>query len=143
MVNQTSSFKACPQCQTPAQIDAPYCGRCGHQFQTQFGNYQQPPASYYRPNPNWGLGYGAQPDSNKLLITILLWFFLGHFGAHRFYLGHTSTAVTMLILEFVGLATICLIVGYFVLLGIAVWWIVDLVMMLTGQLRPVDGSRLV
>src|SRR5690349_7971161 len=137
MVNQTSGFKSCPQCQTPAHLDAPYCGRCGHQFQTQFGNWQQPQnAPYYRPNPNWTPYYGAQPDSNKLLITILLWFFLGHFGAHRFYLGYTSTAVTMLLLEVVGFATICILVGYFFLLAVAVWWIIDLVMMLTGQLRP-------
>ncbi|QGQ46631.1 TM2 domain-containing protein [Metabacillus sediminilitoris] len=31
-------------------------------------------------------------------ITFLFWFFLGTFGAHRFYLGQTGYAVAMLLL---------------------------------------------
>jgi TM2 domain-containing membrane protein YozV len=78
-----------------------------------------------------------------MLITLLLWFFVGHFGAHRFYLGHVNTAVIMLVLYLIGWATICLVVGWFALVAVWIWWIVDLIQILTGQLRPIDGSRLV
>ena len=39
-------------------------------------------------------------ESNKKSVGVafLLWFFLGMFGAHRFYLGQTGTAIVMLLL---------------------------------------------
>ena len=49
----------------------------------------------------------------------------------------------MLLLEVVGWVTICFFVGYFILLAVTIWWIVDLIQMLTGNLRHIDGSRLV
>ncbi len=49
----------------------------------------------------------------------LLWFFLGGFGAHRFYLGKTGTAVTQLIITLIGCFTL------FPLIITGIWWIVD------------------
>lgn len=45
-------------------------------------------------------------DANKksLLVAYLLWWFLGWFGAHRFYLKRTASAVVMLILVLVAAA---------------------------------------
>lgn len=39
-------------------------------------------------------------EANKktAVVAYLLWFFLGWFGAHNFYLGRTGVAVTQLIL---------------------------------------------
>lgn len=39
-------------------------------------------------------------------VAYLLWFFVGGFGGHRFYLGKTGTAVTQLIITVVGLFTL-------------------------------------
>ncbi|HVL79254.1 MAG TPA: TM2 domain-containing protein [Sphingomicrobium sp.] len=50
----------------------------------------------------------------------LLWFFLGGFGAHRFYLGRTGTAVGQLALLLLG--WIPLFLGWFAL---GIWWLVD------------------
>ncbi len=49
----------------------------------------------------------------------LLWFFLGGFGAHRFYLGKTGTAITQLIITLIGCFTL------FPLIITGIWWIVD------------------
>jgi TM2 domain-containing membrane protein YozV len=38
-------------------------------------------------------------EANKKspMVAYLLWWFFGTFGGHRFYLGHTGSAVAMLI----------------------------------------------
>ncbi|MFD1887071.1 TM2 domain-containing protein [Paenibacillus wenxiniae] len=51
----------------------------------------------------------------NMVVAYVLWYFLGIFGAHRFYMGKIGTAVTQLILSltFFGMAVTM------------VWWIVD------------------
>ncbi|MFI5386278.1 MAG: NINE protein [Fimbriimonadales bacterium] len=146
-----SAYKVCPNCRTTNYLRAPVCTGCGHVFQTQFAPPPNQTQAFYNPpgaNPNldpyqYAYPYD-RPDSNKLLITILLWFFLGHLGAHRFFLGHTNTAIVMLILQLVGDVTICFFgLGLILILAVEVWWIIDLIQMLTGNLRPTDGTRIV
>ena len=50
-------------------------------------------------------------DGKNIVVTYLLWFFLGIFAAHRFYLGKPVSALLQ-------------ILSYFVLIGF-VWWVVD------------------
>ncbi|WP_024697167.1 TM2 domain-containing protein [Pseudomonas avellanae] len=49
----------------------------------------------------------------------LLWFFLGGFGGHRFYLGKTGTAVAQLLITLIGCFTL------FPLIITGIWLIVD------------------
>ena len=60
-----------------------------------------------------------QEERKSLAVSYLLWGFLGYFGAHRFYLGETGTAVVMLILT---LTVVGILVTF-------VWWIVDAVLL--------------
>ena len=62
-------------------------------------------------------------DANKKSVgaSYLLWFFLGGFGAHRFYLDRSGTAVVQLLLLLLG--WLPLFIGWFVL---GIWLIVDL-----------------
>jgi len=59
----------------------------------------------------------------SLVVAYLLWFFLGAWGAHRFYLGRKGSAIAMLILglTFVGLLVtgIWALVDAFLIPGIA------------------------
>ena len=63
--------------------------------------------------------FAAQKKSTG--AAYLLWFFLGGFGAHRFYLGQTGTAAAQLALALLG--WIPLFVGWIVL---GIWLIIDL-----------------
>jgi TM2 domain-containing membrane protein YozV len=58
-------------------------------------------------------------------VAYLLWFFLGEFGAHRFYLGKTGSAIAMLLIFLISIPLAFVFVGYFGLFAIFIWWIVD------------------
>ena len=66
----------------------------------------------------------ASPKSRT--VALLLAFFLGVFGAHRFYVGKTTSAVFQLI----------------TLGGLGLWWFFDLILILSGSFRD-DEGRLV
>jgi TM2 domain-containing membrane protein YozV len=71
--------------------------------------------------------------SDKLILpAFLLAFFLGMFGAHRFYVGRTSSAIAMLILTFT-------VVGALITF---VWHLIDWIMILIGSFEDEDGKLL-
>lgn len=71
-------------------------------------------------------------DKNKW-IALILWFFLGAFGGHRFYVGDTGTGIAYVL---------CTLFGW-ILLGIpyiieVILLVVDLVSILHGELGEVE-----
>ena len=60
------------------------------------------------------------------LTTLLLCVFLGTLGVHRFYTGHTGTGVAQL----------------FTVGGCFIWWIIDLIAIITGTFRDAQGQPL-
>lgn len=60
------------------------------------------------------------------LITLLLSFFLGWTGAHRYYTGKIGTGLLML-------AT----AG-----GLGVWWTIDIIFIACGSFRDKEGKRI-
>ena len=62
--------------------------------------------------------------SEKWLTCLLLCIFLGGFGAHRFYTGKIGTAILMIITG-----------G-----GCGVWYIIDLIMIISGKFTDADGN---
>lgn len=66
-------------------------------------------------------------DANKksTLVAYLLWWFLGIFGAHRFYLGATGSAIAQLVITVVSIPLCLFIIGFLTLCAVGVWVIVD------------------
>ena len=59
------------------------------------------------------------------VVALFLSIFLGELGIDRFYLGYIGTGILKLIT--------C---G-----GFGIWWLIDLIMIATGKLKPKDGSE--
>ena len=64
-------------------------------------------------------------SNHYFLSTLLYSVLLGFLGLDRFCLGQTGTAVGKL-----------LTVG-----GLGIWWVVDIILLVTGELRPEDNSN--
>jgi len=58
------------------------------------------------------------------LVALLLAFFVGVLGIHRFYLGHTGIGIIQL-----------LTFG-----GFGIWALIDLILIITGDLKPKNGD---
>lgn len=83
----------------------------------------QAPTGYPVP-PGMAMTPRAVSDRSRLTTTLLA-VFTGVFGGHRFYVGKTGTAILML----------C------TLGGLGVWYLVDCVMVATGEFRDAQGRR--
>ncbi|MCR5453417.1 MAG: TM2 domain-containing protein [Bacteroidales bacterium] len=68
--------------------------------------------------------YGS--DMRDWLTTLLLCIFLGYFGVHRFYTKHYLSGIVQFLTG-----------G-----GCCIWWVVDLIMILTDSYRDGDGNKL-
>ncbi|XP_054720997.1 TM2 domain-containing protein 2-like [Uloborus diversus] len=64
-------------------------------------------------------------SGHYFLTTLLYSVLLGFLGMDRFCLGHAGTAVGKML----------------TLGGFGIWWIVDIVLLVTGNLTPEDGSN--
>jgi TM2 domain-containing membrane protein YozV len=62
--------------------------------------------------------------SQNWLTCLLLAIFLGEFGGHRFYTGKIGTAILMIL----------------TLGGCGIWWIIDIVMIISGKFTDADGN---
>ena len=67
-------------------------------------------------------------------VAYLLWFFLGGFGGHRFYLGQVGSGVAMLMLTLIGWLTFVIVIGIPLLIAVGIWWIVD-AFLIPGMIR--------
>ncbi len=65
----------------------------------------------------------ASTSSRAVALTFVL--LLGLVGAHRFYVGRTGSALAML----------------FTLGGLGLWWIADIIIVATGNMRDYEGKR--
>ena len=64
-------------------------------------------------------------EMKSKVVALIISIFLGELGIDRFYLGYIGTGILKLIT--------C---G-----GFGIWWLIDLIMIATGKLKPKDGSE--
>lgn len=80
--------------------------------------------------PHCGVPQGKlqDPDASerRILPALVLSFFLGVFGAHRFYVGKTGTAILQL----------C------TLGGLGIWALIDFIMIAVGAFTDDEGRKL-
>ena len=65
-------------------------------------------------------------SEKRILPLFLLFFFLAWLGVHRFYVGKIGTAILFIL----------------TLGGLGVWWIIDLILIVTGNLRDKQGNKI-
>tara|TARA_B110000259_G_C13835657_1_gene330555 strand:+ start:196 stop:522 length:327 start_codon:yes stop_codon:yes gene_type:complete len=65
-------------------------------------------------------------SDNRFVTTLLLCWFLGVLGVHRFYSGHTVIGILQLI----------------TLGGCGIWTLIDFVIILTGNFKDSDGNKI-
>lgn len=63
--------------------------------------------------------------SKSQLVALLLVIFVGTLGIHRFYLGYTTIGIIQLL----------------TLGACGIWTLIDLIRIITGDLKPADGSE--
>lgn len=102
-------MKFCPNCGAQVDENAVVCVKCGVALPTQ----TPPPTTLSNIDSRW-------------LITLLLCFFLGGLGVHRFYVGKIGTGVIQL-----------LTCG-----GCGIWVLIDFIMILVGNFTDNDGNQI-
>lgn len=93
--------KFCPDCGNAIDALAVTCPHCGLRQPSRTGQ-----------------------SDKKLLPAFLLALLFGVFGAHRFYVGKTGTAIVQLL----------------TLGGCGIWWLIDVVLLVTESFKDGQGQ---
>lgn len=111
--------------------------------------YPVPPNAYpMAPFADPMAPYGRDPFTGEALsdkskvVAGLLQIFLGGLGIGRFYIGDNTTGTIQLVLTIVGFVTLIVFVGFFILVGVSIWALVDGILMLSGSVRDSRGLKL-
>ena len=107
----------CPNCGAaiePGQIKCFKCGTAVQQSQSQPAGFFSQPIPVAETQKSW-------------IVTLVLCFFVGYLGIHRFYTGSIV----------IGIIQLC--TGGFC----GVWTLVDFILILTGAYRDGNGQKLV
>ena len=80
-------------------------------------------------------------DANKksVIVAYLLWFFLGWFGIHRFYLGKWISGFILLALTLVAGATYWIFIGMVLMAVPGLWWLID-ALLVPGMVRGYNND---
>lgn len=114
-VEKGAGHNFCPNCGEPVNAEAVVCIKCG---------------SSLKPELN--------PTGKSKMAAGLMGLFLGSFGVHNFYLGYNTKGIIQLCLGVLGITLSCLGVGFFVLIPLGVWVLIESILILCGEIKK-DG----
>ena len=110
----------CVACGTPPKAGDKYCNNCKAETNASAAICMKCGVSLKGENPILGEG-------KDWLTTLLLCFFLGFLGIHRFYTGHTGIGVVQLL----------------TLGGCGIWTLIDFIIIIVGNFKDAKGNLLV
>jgi len=84
------------------------------------------PSGTYPPVSDGPYGAAGEVSPKLLLPAVLLCFFLGGLGIHRFYVGKIGTGVLMIL----------------TLGGLGIWTLIDFIVLLVGAFKDKEGRVL-
>ena len=75
-------------------------------------------------------------DANRksVLVAYLLWFFLGWFGVHRFYLERIASGLVLAVLTLLSMALSFVLIGYVLMVVPGIWFLLD-ALLIPGMVR--------
>lgn len=114
MENATNNTKFCSTCGKEIAAKAVICPHCGCQTEMFAQTQAQPQIVINNSNQNQlngGMPYGR---AKSKWVALLLWFFLGYVGAHKFYEGKVFMGLVYIFT--VGLFGIGYVIDFFALL---------------------------
>lgn len=128
----------CPHCGKAIPQEAATCPECGQTLAAQPAQ----PAVQQAPQPDGQQAAAEQPaiSPKSRIAFILLAFFLGGLGAHRFYAGRMFSGFCMLALGLLNI--ICAFfppIGIFFMLPLSIWGLIDFILGLAGCFKDADG----
>ncbi len=65
-------------------------------------------------------------NQRQWMVALLLSIFVGEFGVDRFYMGHIGTGILKLV----------------TFGGCGIWWLIDIILIATNNLKDADGQPL-
>jgi len=129
----------CTNCGSQQDEGAKFCGSCGSALgantaapvaapapATEAPAAQPAPAPAVAPAPAYVPSASTETSPNNWLVALLLCFFLGYLGIHRFYVGKIGSGIGM-ILTFGGFG---------------IWVLIDFIMICTSSFRDMQGRAL-
>ena len=66
----------------------------------------------------------AKTQQLNVVLAYLLWWFVGIFGMHRLYTKQKRWWI-YIVLGLIGIVTTIIFIGYFILIGLFILWIID------------------
>jgi hypothetical protein len=110
----------CVACGTPPKAGDKFCDNCKAETNASSAICMKCGVSLKNGNP-------MQGEGKDWLTTLLLCFFLGFLGVHRFYTGHTGIGVVQLL----------------TLGGCGIWTLIDFIIIIVGNFKDAKGNLLV
>jgi TM2 domain-containing membrane protein YozV len=94
----------------------------------------EPPPRYISEGSDVGRMMYYQANQKSTSTAFLLWFFLGGFSAHRFYMGKTGSAIGQASLWWISLLLCYVLIGFLIVWIPALWIFID-VFLISGWVR--------